>query len=96
MPPPLQGFEDDLGLTSIPVNFAGLLLCVGFWVGVYYACLGFSAFVGGEKYRTLAPKLRLQWDNSSWAVVHGVIAFVVRVSSWWRGWGGTVVGVAER
>jgi hypothetical protein len=72
-------FEEEYGLTSIPVNFVGLALCTLFWFGVYLVCLAISAVVGGAPYRALTPKQRKYWDNYSWSIVHGVIAFTVRL-----------------
>ncbi len=72
------GLSIESIITSVPTSLTGLAICVAFWVGVYLVCRGVSTLLGGDFYAKLPVKQRKQWDNFSWAAVHGVIAFVVR------------------
>lgn len=70
------GLSIESIITSVPTSLTGLAICVAFWVGVYLVCRGVSTLLGGDFYAKLPVKQRKQWDNFSWAAIHGVIAFV--------------------
>ncbi len=74
-----QGFEDALGLTSVPINGVGLAVSVGFWLVMFKVCQFVSQSLAGAKYTSLTSLVKSDWDNFAWSMSHGIIGFLVRV-----------------
>ena len=72
-------FEERLGLLSIPIGPVGLAVCMAFWVGMYYACIGVSRLLAPRAYENLTKEDRVHWNNYAWSFTHGVIGFLVRM-----------------
>lgn len=75
---PLIMLEESLGLLAVPTNAVGLGLCMVFWTGMYYLCIGLSRTFFPKQYAALSSEDVIHWNNYAWSTTHGIIGFIVR------------------